>query len=92
MAVGIASLAAFAHLAWQISLSTMIVDIYPKPFVGTVFGIVAAGSGLGGMISTNLIGRAVTDYSYAPVFLTMGFLHPIAYLLLRTIRTRSTPA
>jgi ACS family hexuronate transporter-like MFS transporter len=88
MAVGIASLAAFAHLAWQISLSTIIVDIYPKPLVGTVFGIVAAGSGLGGMISTNLVGHAVSHYSYAPIFLVMGFLHPIAYLLIRFIRTR----
>jgi ACS family hexuronate transporter-like MFS transporter len=85
-AVGIASIAAFAHLSWQISLSTLIVDVYPKPLVGTVFGIVAAGSGLGGMISTNLVGRAVTGYSYAPVFVAMGFLHPVAYLLVRSIR------
>jgi MFS transporter, ACS family, hexuronate transporter len=86
MAVGIASIAAFAHLAWQISLSTLIVDVYPKPLVGTVFGLVAAGSGLGGMISTNLVGRAVTYYSYAPVFLVMGCLHPIAYLMIRALR------
>ncbi len=92
MAVGIASIAAFAHLAWQISLSTLIVDIYPKSVVGTVFGLVAAGSGLGGMISTNLVGRAVTDYSYAPVFVVMGFLHPIAFLMLRTIRTNKASA
>jgi ACS family hexuronate transporter-like MFS transporter len=90
MAVGIASLAAFAHLAWQISLSTLIVDLYPKPYVGTVFGVVAAGSGFGGMVSTKLVGLAVTSYSYAPVFLVMGFLHPIAYLLIRTIRLRKT--
>jgi len=88
MAVGIASIAAFAHLSWQISLSTLVVDLYPKPLVGTVFGIVAAGSGLGGMISTNLVGHAVSQYSYAPIFLVMGFLHPFAYLLIRFVRTR----
>jgi len=86
MAVGIAAVAAFAHLAWQISLSTLIVDIYPKPMVGTVFGLVAAGSGLGGMISTNLVGRAVTYYSYVPIFVVMGCLHPLAYLMLRGLR------
>lgn len=85
-AVGIASVAAFAHLAWQISLSTIIVDLYPKPLVGTVFGLVAAGSGFGGMLSTNLVGRAVTYYSYAPIFIAMGVLHPLAFLFLRTIR------
>jgi len=86
LAVSIASVAAFAHMAWLISLSTIIVDIYPKPVVGTVFGLVAAGSGFGGMLSTNLIGRAVTSYSYEPVFVVMGFLHPIVYLLVRTIQ------
>lgn len=86
MAVMIASVAAFAHMAWLISLSTIIVDVYPKPVVGTVFGLVAAGSGFGGMLSTNLVGRAVTGYSYAPVFIVMGFLHPLVYLLIRTIR------
>ena len=93
LAVAIGSVAAFAHMSWLISLSTIIVDIYPKPVVGTVFGLVAAGSGFGGMISTNLVGRAVTSYSYAPVFIVMGFLHPLMYLLVRTIRApKASPA
>jgi ACS family hexuronate transporter-like MFS transporter len=86
IAVLIGATAAFAHLLWQTSLSALVVDLYPKYMVGTVFGIVAAGSGLGGMISTNLIGRLVTHYSYTPVFLVMGFLHPLAFLLVRTLR------
>lgn len=79
-------LAGRMEVRWQNSLSTLIVDIYSKSVVGTVFGLVAAGSGLGGLISTHLVGRAVTDYSYAPVFVVMGFLHPNAFLMLRTIR------
>ncbi len=92
VAVGIAALAAFAHLAWQITASTLIVDLFPKPVLGTVFGLVAAGSGFGGMVSTNLVGRAVTSYSYAPIFVVMGFLHPLAYLLLRNLRNRPVAA
>jgi ACS family hexuronate transporter-like MFS transporter len=88
MAVLIASIAAFAHLSWQISLSTVIVDVFPKPLLGTVFGVVAAGSGLGGMLSANLIGRAITSWSYAPVFLVMGFLHPLAFVMLQLVRPR----
>ncbi len=86
IAVIVASIAAFAHLSWQISLSTMVVNIFPKRLVGTVFGLVAAGSGFGGMVSTNLVGRMVTDYSYTPVFIAMGLLHPIAFLLIKTLR------
>jgi ACS family hexuronate transporter-like MFS transporter len=87
-AVLLASTAAFAHLCWQISLGAIIVDIFPKHLVGTVFGLVAAGSGLGGMISTNLVGRMVTGYSYTPVFIAMGLLHPVAFLLVRTLRNK----
>jgi MFS transporter, ACS family, hexuronate transporter len=88
LAVLIAAIAAFAHLAWQISLSTLIVDIYPKRLVGTVFGLIAAGSGFGGMVSMNLVGRAVTFYSYTPVFIAMACLHPLAYLLIRGVGKR----
>ena len=92
LAVLIAAIAAFAHLAWQTSLSTLVVDLYPRHIVGTVFGIVAAGSGLGGMISTNIVGRLVTHYSYTPVFLFMGLLHPLAFLLVRGLRKRPAVA
>jgi ACS family hexuronate transporter-like MFS transporter len=88
MAVLIAAVAAFAHLSWQISLSTIILDVFPKPLLGTVFGVVAAGSGFGGMLSANLIGRAITSWSYAPVFLVMGCLHPLAYVMLQLVRPK----
>lgn len=87
MAVLIAAIAAFGHLSWQTSLSTLLVDIYPKRLLGTAFGLVAAGSGLGGMLSTNLVGRVVTNFSYTPIFIAMGFLHPLAWLLIRKVRT-----
>jgi ACS family hexuronate transporter-like MFS transporter len=89
LAVLVASIAAFGHMSWQTSLSTLLVDIYPKRLLGTAFGLVAAGSGLGGMLSTNLVGRVVTNYSYTPLFLAMGVLHPIAWLLIRKVRTRT---
>jgi ACS family hexuronate transporter-like MFS transporter len=87
LAVLVAAIAAFGHLSWQTSLSTLLVDIYPKRLLGTAFGLVAAGSGLGGMLSTNLVGRVVTSFSYTPLFIAMGFLHPLAWLLIRKVRT-----
>jgi len=87
-AVLLAATAAFGQLTWQISLSAIVLDVFPKHLIGTVFGIVAAGSGLGGMLSTRAVGYLVTSYSYTPVFLAMGFLHPIAYLIVRSLRPR----
>jgi len=52
-----------------------------------VFGIIATGSGLGGILSTNAIGHLVTHFSYRPVYLMMAFLHPCALILLWRIRT-----
>ena len=90
-AVLFASIVAFAHLCWQTSLSTLLLDLYPKHLLGTVFGLVAAGSGFGGMVSSNLVGHIVTSWSYTPIFIAMAFLHPLAWLMLRLFGRRLTP-
>jgi ACS family hexuronate transporter-like MFS transporter len=82
----ISSLVVFAQLAWQVTLGTLIVDLYPQRIVATVFGIIATGSGFGGILSTNAIGHIVTHFSYRPVYAMMAFLHPCALLLLWKIR------
>ncbi|MGD0124009.1 MAG: MFS transporter [Terriglobia bacterium] len=82
----ISSLVVFAQLAWQVTLGTLIIDLYPQRIVATVFGIIATGSGLGGILSTNAIGHLVTQFSYRPVFVMMAFLHPCALFLLWKIR------
>ena len=91
VALAVASIAALAHLAWQVTLGALIIDLYPKHSVATAFGIVAAGSGLGGMLSTNVVGHLVTSYSYTPVFFIMGILHPCALLLIRRLRSSEGP-
>lgn len=91
--LALGSLVAFAHLLFQINISTLVVDIYPAKNVATPFGLIAAGSGLGGIFSTQLIGQIVTTGSYDTVFLLMGILHPLAWLVTwRTTRgSRAAP-
>ena len=48
---------AFAHLVFQINMGALVVDIYPMRNVATVFGLIAAGSALGGFASTQLVGQ-----------------------------------
>lgn len=79
--LAIAALVGFGHLIFQINLGTLVVDLYPKRVVATVFGFIAAGSGLGGIFSTKLVGQFAASGHYATVFLMMGVLHPIATLL-----------
>jgi MFS transporter, ACS family, hexuronate transporter len=75
-----------AQLAWQVTLGALIVDLYPQRVVATVFGVIAAGSGIGGMLSTGIIGHLVTSYSYSPVFVLLGMVHPLALVLLWQLR------
>jgi ACS family hexuronate transporter-like MFS transporter len=87
------SIVALAHMTWIVTLTTLAVDLFPAERLGSIFGVVAAGSGLGGMLFTNLVGRLVTYVSYSPVFVIMGCLHPIALgLIWRAAARRPSPA
>ncbi len=87
-AVMIAMVVAFAHLTWQVVMGALIVDLAPPVLIATIFGVIAAGSGLGGLVSNELVGRLVTSWSYTPVFVVMGLLHPLALLLVWQVRER----
>lgn len=76
------SIVALAHMTWIVTLTTLAVDLFPARRLGSIFGVIAAGSGLGGMLFTNLVGRLVTHVSYSPVFMIMGCLHPLALFLI----------
>jgi ACS family hexuronate transporter-like MFS transporter len=49
--------------------------------VATVFGLIAAGSATGGLLSTQLVGQLASTHAYGGLFLLMGMLHPIALLI-----------
>ena len=83
VALGIICLVAFAHMAWKTNLQTVTNDIFPLRVVGSVSGIIAFGSGLGGSLFTSFTGWVVQTVSYDAIFYIMGFLHPIAYVIFR---------
>jgi ACS family hexuronate transporter-like MFS transporter len=89
-----AAVVALSQLAWQVTIGALIVDRYPAASVATAFGIIAAGSGFGGMVSTGVVGYLVTHYSYVPVFVGMAALHPLALALMWSVgrERRSEPA
>lgn len=77
------SLVLGAHSSWKTNLVTMTVDIFPKRVVGRIHGIVAAGGGIGGVLFNTFAGYVIDQYSYLPLIIVMGFLHPIAYLCVK---------
>lgn len=82
VAIAIASLIALAHMSWLVNLTSTLVELFPANQVGKAAGLVAAGSGFGGMISSEIIAYFVTHQGYTPVFCIMAILHPIAIVIL----------
>jgi ACS family hexuronate transporter-like MFS transporter len=82
LAIGIASIVAFAHMSWLVTLTATVVELYQPSLVGKAAGLIAAGSGFGGMVSSEVIAWFVTHGGYRPVFFLMAVLHPIAIILL----------
>jgi ACS family hexuronate transporter-like MFS transporter len=76
--LALASVVAFAHLMFMVNMTALVVDRYPGRGVGTVFGMIAAGSGLGGLLSTQVVGMLVSASSYQMIFVLMACLHPLA--------------
>jgi ACS family hexuronate transporter-like MFS transporter len=76
----------FAHMTWLINLSSLIVDLIPQRSLATTFGVIAAGSSLGGMVMNWAVARLVTNYSYGPAFVVMACVHPLALLLVWRLR------
>ncbi len=93
MALGLISLVLGAHSAWKTNLVTLTVDIFPRHVVASVHGIVATGGGIGGALFTTFAGYVIDKYSYWPLLLLMGFLHPLAYVCVRwLVKGEARPA
>jgi MFS transporter, ACS family, hexuronate transporter len=76
--LALAAVVTFSHLMFQVNLTALVIDRYPSHGVATVFGVIAAGSGVGGILSTQLVGQLVSTTGYASLFVIMGCMHPIA--------------
>ncbi|PWU08681.1 MAG: MFS transporter [Verrucomicrobia bacterium] len=71
----IASIIVFGHLAWLVNLSALVIDVTPNASLGSVFGIVAAGSSLGAIAMNSIVAKAIAAGSYAPWFGIAAFPH-----------------
>jgi len=81
-ALAFAMLATLAHMAWMINSSTLVTDLIPQAKVATVFGLVAAGSTVGGLLMNSLVGYTVGTVGYRPTFFVLSGLHLSAFFLL----------
>jgi MFS transporter, ACS family, hexuronate transporter len=84
----ISMIVVLAHTAWLTSISTYVVDLVPKPILGTAFGFIAAGSAVGGILMNQAVTWTIAHGSYDGCFYAMVVVHPLAFLLVRTFARR----
>lgn len=73
----------FAHMAWKTNQNTLTNDLFPKHLIGATSGLLAFGTGLGGTLFIWMTGHVVQGYGYGAIFIIMGLLHPVSYLITR---------
>jgi ACS family hexuronate transporter-like MFS transporter len=82
MAIALTCAVTFGHAMWTSNLQTLPTDIFPGPRLGTATGFSGMGGAIGGVIANLWTGHIVRNFSYRPVFLIAGLMHPLAFGLL----------
>jgi ACS family hexuronate transporter-like MFS transporter len=82
LVLALGMVAILAHMAWLINLSALVTDLVPRRSLATVFGLVAAGSTLGGIMMNQAVGQLVSGHSYDLAFYLMVGVHPLAWTIL----------
>ena len=81
MAIAATCFTAFGHAFWVSNLQTLPTDLFAGNEMGTASGFTGMGGAIGGMIANLATGWVVQNFSYSPVFLMAGLLHPLSMAL-----------
>ena len=92
MALGIFSMALFAHQFWSTILQTLAADIFPSSVVGSVAGLMGAVGSFGAVLFDLFVGAVLThSHSYSLVLILAGLFHPLSFLLILLLIPRIEP-
>jgi ACS family hexuronate transporter-like MFS transporter len=81
MAIAATCFLTFGHAFWVSNLQTLPTDLFRGGEVGTASGFTGMGGAIGGMLANLGTGWIVARFSYAPVFLMAGLMHPLSIAL-----------
>ena len=78
MAIAATCFATFGHGFWVSNLQALPTDLFPGQEMGTASGFSGMGGAVGGILANLGTGWIVQHFSYAPVFLMAGLMHPLS--------------
>ncbi len=80
------SIATGAHSGYSANIFTLASDCFPPEAVATITGLGGfAGSFGGAIISSYIAGLIIKHFGYVPLFILMGFMHPISMLFIHLL-------
>jgi ACS family hexuronate transporter-like MFS transporter len=71
-----------AHGFWITNYITAISDTFGAKGTATVVGLSGTAGAISALIINPLIGLIVESYSYSPVWIVVGLMYPIAFIIL----------
>lgn len=80
-AIALTCFMTFGHALWVANLQTIPTDLFPGPHVATASGFSGMGGGVGGMLANLGTGYVVQRFSYRPIFLLAGLMHPLSLVI-----------
>jgi ACS family hexuronate transporter-like MFS transporter len=85
MAITAMCLVVMGHSIWISNLMTLPTDLFAPREVGTAAGFSGMGGAFGGALANWFTGSIIAHFSYRPIFICAGLLHPLALLLVWTL-------
>jgi ACS family hexuronate transporter-like MFS transporter len=93
MAIAATSFVVFGHAIWIANLLTLPADLFPSHEVGTAAGLSGMAGSIGGVLANLGTGWVVTNFTYTPIFLLAGAMHPLSiFLVWKLLPNREFPA
>jgi ACS family hexuronate transporter-like MFS transporter len=69
------------HALWVANLQALPADLFKSDEIGSAMGFGGMGGAIGGVLANLGTGWVVQHYSYAPIFLLAGLMHPLSVFL-----------
>jgi ACS family hexuronate transporter-like MFS transporter len=81
LAIACASVVVLGHAIWVANLITLAADLFPPQEVATASGFSGMGGAVGGALANFFTGSIISHFSYLPIFICAGLMHPLSMLL-----------
>ncbi|MGH8021980.1 MAG: MFS transporter [Limisphaerales bacterium] len=81
LAIAAMCVVVFGHAIWISNLMALPTDLFASRSVATAAGVSGMGGAIGGALANWFTGSIVLHFSYLPIFICAGLLHPFAVLL-----------